>query len=247
MKNFCKTLPEFSIGCNGSIPCCGIGTFGLNEKDLLNLFCNYNYLNMLLDTAAKYDNEKDVAAALLKSSICRESVFITSKISFAQQQTMTSREALSESLENLKTNYLDLYLIHSPKYDNSVDTWKELIELQSEEMVRHIGVSNFSEQNLQEIFNQTQKWPEVNQIAINPFASKETMDLVKFCQERNIQVQASSPFGGIAGKDEWHTLNITRREYLLYLYKSNIVSIPGTKNHKHLTANFNIGGKESSC
>jgi len=240
MKDFNTKLSEFIIGGSGTIPCCGIGTFGLNENDLLGLFCNYRYSNMLLDTAAKYNNEKNIAAALQRSAIDRKNVFITSKISSVQQQSMTARQALSESLEKLETDYLDLYLIHSPRYDYFVDTWKQFIELKSENLVRHIGVSNFTEQNLQKLFDHTQKWPEVNQISVNPFVNKETMDMIRFCQDRNILMESAAPFGGAERKYEWRTLHITREEYLLYLYKLNIVSIPGTKNYKHLIENFNV-------
>jgi diketogulonate reductase-like aldo/keto reductase len=240
MKGFNTKLPEFMIGGNGTIPCCGIGTFGLNENDLLNLFGNYKYSNMLLDTAAKYNNERDIATALRNIVINRNDIFITSKISFAQQQSMTVQQALFESLKKLETDYLDLYLIHSPRYDNFVDTWKQLMELQSEKLLRYIGVSNFTEQHLQKIFDCTQKWPEVNQITVNPFVNQETMNLIKFCQERNILVESAAPFGGADRKNEWRGLHTTRNEYLLYLYKLNIVSLPGTKHYKHMLENFNV-------
>ena len=199
---------------------------------------------MLLDTAAKYNNEKDIAAALRSSSIDRKNTFITSKMSFAQQQSMVARQALSESLERLETDYLDLYLIHSPRYDYFVDTWRQLIELQSEKLVRHIGVSNFTEENLQEIWDHTRRWPEVNQIAVNPFVNKETVDLIRFCQERNILVESAAPFGGAERKDEWCNLHITRQKYLFYLYKLNIVSIPSTKHYGHMLENFNAFSNE---
>jgi methylglyoxal/glyoxal reductase len=241
MKDFNNhRLPEFMIGNGGTIPCCGIGTYGLNKAILLELFHYYQYSKILLDTAAKYDNEKDIAFALRNSNIRREDVFITSKISFVQQQTMSTRQALFESLTKLETEYLDLYLIHSPRYVGFVDTWKQLMELQSEKLIKYIGVSNFTEEHLQKIFDNSLRWPDVNQIAINPFSDEKTMNLIGFCKEKNILIEAAMPFGGICETERWKVLDISRRDFLRCLYKRNIVSLPGTQKYAHMLYNFDI-------
>lgn len=143
------------------------------------------------DTAWLYGNEGDVGKAILESSIEREEIFITTKVWNSDQGYRSTIAACERSLKRLGLDYVDLYLIHWPVEGQNNNTWKAMIQLLREGMTRAIGVSNYEIFHLQEIFQNFDVIPSVNQVEFHPFLYQEK--LLEFCKNNNIQLEAYSP------------------------------------------------------
>jgi diketogulonate reductase-like aldo/keto reductase len=144
-----------------------------------------------IDTAWLYGNEIDVGRAIRESCIEREEIFITTKVWNSDQGYQSTLEACDRSLKLLGLPYVDLYLIHWPVEGRGKDTWKAMIQLLNEGKTRAIGVSNFEVFHLQEIFQNFDVIPSVNQVEFHPFLFQEK--LLEFCKNSNIQLEAYSP------------------------------------------------------
>lgn len=150
----------------------------------------------LIDTAMVYQNEDGVGRAIAQSGIDRQELFITTKLWNSDQGADKVRSALLASLERLKLDYVDLYLIHWPMPARGlyVETWKELIKLQSEGLVKSIGVSNFNIEHLEELKKHTSVLPAVNQVELHPYFQQR--ELREYCQANSTRVESWSPIGG---------------------------------------------------
>jgi len=144
-----------------------------------------------IDTAWLYGNEIDVGRAIRESGIEREEIFITSKVWNSDQGYQSTLAACDRSLKLLGLPYIDLYLIHWPVEGRGKDTWKAMIQLLNEGKTRAIGVSNFEVFHLQDIFQNFDVIPSVNQVEFHPFLFQEK--LLEFCKNSNIQLEAYSP------------------------------------------------------
>ena len=148
-----------------------------------------------IDTAAIYANEDGVGAGLSRAGLPREDVFVTTKIWNDAQGMHKTAQALDASLKRLKLDYVDLLLIHwpVPKQDLYVETWQALAQARDAGKVRSIGVSNFTEEHLQRLVDETGIVPTLNQIELHPFFQQH--DLRAVHQRMGIRTQAWSPLG----------------------------------------------------
>ncbi len=175
------------------IPVVGFGTFRSKGKDAYEatshaLKAGYRHI----DTAAVYDNEKDVGAAIRESGIPREELFITSKLHNRDQGYLSTKRAFKRSLSELGLDYLDLYLIHWPKsYEASADSYQALEELYEEGFIRAIGVSNFTFHHLEHLFETAVVTPHVNQIECHIFLQQTKLH--EFCMKHGIHIEAYAP------------------------------------------------------
>lgn len=144
-----------------------------------------------VDTAAMYHNEHGVGKVILESGIPRHEIFLTTKIWNSDQGYQSTFRAFEKSLEKLQTDYIDLYLIHWPKGELSVETWKAMEELYEQGRIRAIGVSNFLVHQLKHLTANSQIKPMVNQFEFHPRLIQP--DLLKFCKDNQIQVEAWRP------------------------------------------------------
>lgn len=144
-----------------------------------------------IDTAAFYENEVGVGAALKASGVPRESVFVTTKVWNDRQGYEETLKAFEESRKKLGLDYLDLYLIHWPVKGKYKETWRALEKLAREGFVRAIGVSNFKEHHLEDLLSGCEINPAVNQIELHPRLTQE--DVRAYCKEKKIAVEAWSP------------------------------------------------------
>lgn len=144
-----------------------------------------------IDTAAIYRNEEGVGRAIKASGVPREELFITTKVWNKAQGYEITLEAFERSMSKLGLDYLDLYLIHWPVQGKYLDTWRALEKLYEEGKVRAIGVSNFQIHHLQDIFEIAKVRPMVNQVEYHPKLAQ--VELLSFCKENNVQMQAWSP------------------------------------------------------
>jgi len=144
-----------------------------------------------IDTAAIYKNEKGVGNALKASGIPRNELFITTKAWNDNQRNNTVMEGFEESLELLQTDYIDLYLIHWPVIGKYNATWKVMEKIYRSGRAKAIGVSNFLQHHLEDLFKIAEIKPMVNQVECHPYLVQQT--LINFCQANNIVYEAWSP------------------------------------------------------
>lgn len=199
-----KSLSDvYVLSNNVKIPCIGFGTWQSPDGEVAissveeAIRVGYRHI----DTAAIYGNEESVGIAIKNSNIPREEIFVTSKVWNTDQGYDSTLKAFDESLRKLGLDYLDLYLIHWPVpkifKDNwekiSIETWRAFEKLYKDGKVRAIGVSNFKPHHIQNLIDNCEIVPMVNQIQLHPGLNQE--EIVKYCRENNILIEAYSPFG----------------------------------------------------
>ncbi len=141
-----------------------------------------------IDTASMYRNEESVGAALKRSGLPRDEVFVTTKL--MPTHASAARE-LGKSLKRLKLDYVDLYLIHWPTPLLHTRYWRQLESLQEHGLTREIGVSNYSRNQLETLKQNGHKTPAVNQVRFSPFHYRR--QLLEYCNEHGIVLEAYSP------------------------------------------------------
>ncbi len=175
-----SAIPDLTLNDGNTIPQLGFGVFQVpppeTERVTLDaLEAGYRHL----DTAQMYGNEKGVGAAIAASGLRREDVYVTTKLNNAFHRPDDARRVFEQSLTDLGTSYVDLFLIHWPlptRYDGDfVSTWKTLIEFAADGRARSIGVSNFTVDHLARLAAETDVVPAVNQIEVHPYFGNEAV------------------------------------------------------------------------
>jgi diketogulonate reductase-like aldo/keto reductase len=175
------------------IPLLGLGVFQASSGDETRnavkwaLEAGYRHI----DTARIYGNEADVGAALKKSGVPREDVFVTTKLWNSDHGYDKTLRACDASLERLGLAYVDLYLVHWPVAGPRLDTWRAMETLLADGKCRSIGVSNYMVRHLEELLGACKIAPAVNQVELSPFLHPQ--DLVQFCAAEGIVLEAYSP------------------------------------------------------
>ncbi len=237
-----------TLNDNSTIPQVGFGTWQLNDETALRTVQFAMSLGVRhIDTAAIYDNESAVGEAIQKSGIARNKIFLTSKVWNDDQGYDTTIQACKESLRQLNTGYLDLYLVHWPVADQRVETYKALETLQKDGLVKSIGVSNFMVNHIEELLTKTSVVPAVNQIEIHPFNYQQRKDVVEFCQEKGIAIEAYSPLVQAERFDNpilmaiAQTLRKTVPQILIrWSLQHNFVVIPRSSSNEHIRDNYDV-------
>jgi len=145
----------------------------------------------LIDTAASYLNEEAVGRGLRASGVARDELFVTTKLWVQDAGYERTRQAIDASLQRLRLDYLDLYLIHQP-YGDVHGAWRAMQEAYQAGKLRAIGVSNFHPDRLMDIKAFNQVPPAVNQVEVNPFLQQA--DNLAFMRDNDVQAQAWAPF-----------------------------------------------------
>ena len=145
----------------------------------------------LIDTAAAYMNEEAVGAAIRKSNVPREELFITTKLWVQDATYEGAKQAIDTSLAKLGLDYLDLYLIHQPMKDY-LGAYRAMEEAYREGKLRAIGVCNFYPNRLCDFCESVEIIPAVNQVELHPFFQQE--DALQLMHEYGVQPQAWGPF-----------------------------------------------------
>ena len=155
----------------------------------------------MIDTASRYENEAEVGEAERKSGIPREEIFLATKMWPTEMGYEETKEAFARSVNKLRTDYIDLYLIHWPRLNPQDmqwrqkirDTWRAMEELYEAGKIRAIGISNFRPHHIEALLKTAKIAPMVNQIRLCPGETQD--ELVAYCKERNILLEAYSPLG----------------------------------------------------
>lgn len=157
-----------------------------------------------IDTAFKYKNEIGIGKGIKECGINREQLFITTKISDKVKNYEEAKQMINTSLENLGLDYMDLCLIHAPRpykemieptgktyNEENLAVWKAMEEAYSEGKIKALGVSNFSKEDIENLLENATIKPMVNQIKVH--IGFTPLDIIEFCQENDILVEAFSP------------------------------------------------------
>lgn len=179
-----------------SIPQMGVGTWTLKgnvAKNNVRMALEAGFRH--IDTAQMYENEAEVGQGILDSGVAREEIFLTTKVNTGvmREGSEAVRKSIEESIAKLKTDYLDLLLIHWPVKDCIKETWQVMEGFVEEGKIRSIGLSNFNPHHLDDLLSYAKIRPVVNQIELHPFMSQE--ENVAYNQKHGIHVVGWAPFG----------------------------------------------------
>ena len=189
-----STIPDLTLNSGTTIPQLGFGVYQIEPKDTVEavqqaLEIGYRHI----DTAEMYQNEAEVGEAV--EAFGRDQVFLTSKLNNGFHRPDDARRAFDETLSKLRTDAIDLFLIHWPLptlYDGDfVSTWKTLIEFLSDGRARAIGVSNFQVPHLERLAAETDVVPAVNQIEAHPYVLND--EVREYGRAHGILTEAWSP------------------------------------------------------
>ena len=164
-------IPTYTLNDGRTLPKVGFGTYPLRgEEGIAAILSALEVGYRLVDTAVNYGNEEEVGEAIRRSGIPREEIQVTSKLPGRHHGYHDALASVRGSLERLGLEYLDLHLIHWPNPDRGryQEAWQALVQLQQDDLVRSVGVSNFTEQHLRRVIDDTGVTPAVNQIELHP-------------------------------------------------------------------------------
>lgn len=199
-----------------------------------------------IDTAAAYGTEKGVGLGIKKSGIDRKELFITSKLWFTENSEEGATRGIERTLNNLQTDYVDLYLIHQPLGD-IYGAWRGLIKAMKAGKIKAIGLDNVTQAKLAEFVYFNDVVPAVNMVDVNVFNQRKS-DQEEFTQ-LGVQTEAWSPLGhGMKELFENSVLKAIGEKYgknptqivLRWFMQRDIVAIPMTTNPEHMQQNLNI-------
>lgn len=229
------------------MPWLGFGVFkirdGLEVERAVNNALEAGYRS--IDTAALYGNETGVGKAIRDSGIPRQEIFLTTKVWNVDQRAGRTMAAFEESLQRLDTDYVDLYLIHWPVKGYYQDTWAVMEEIYQSGRSRAIGVSNFMVHHLEDILRESPIVPAVNQVEFHPYLVQP--NLLKFCKEHQIQVEAWSPLMKGQVATESTILKLAEKYHktpaqivLRWDLQHGVVTIPKSVNPNRIVENAQI-------
>lgn len=179
-----------------SLPLVGLGTYqmlGMPCAQAVSQALGTGY--RLVDTASRYANERSVGMGIAESGVDRSEVIVATKLGGGDHGFDAAITAAKESARRLDVSVIDIYLIHwpCPSLGRTVESWKALLTLADEGFIRVPGVSNFKQHHLQQLYDETGRWPVLNQIQCSPALPRR--ELREFMQEKGIQAQAWQPTG----------------------------------------------------
>lgn len=253
--NFNSLEDTYTLNNGVKIPIIGFGTWQTPDGDIakhaVEVALNAGYRH--IDTAAAYGNEKSVGQAIKNSGINRHDLFITTKLWNADHGYKSAKTAIDRSLQNLKVDYLDLYLIHWPNpvdmrdhwAEANAESWRAMEEAVQAGKIRAIGVSNFRKRHLDELLKTAEIKPVVNQIMLNP--SDLQPDVVKVNNELKLLSEAYSPLGtgGLLGNE---TVNEIASEVgkspaqvlIRWSLEHGFLPLPKSVHDKYIRANAEV-------
>ena len=235
----------------------GLGTWLIDNDKVGEVVKNAITLGYIhIDTAQAYENEEGIGKALKEAHVKREEVFITSKVRAEIKNYNDAKASISESLKKLKTDYIDLMLIHCPqpwdeygqayRYEKeNLEVWKALVEAYNEGKLKAIGVSNFNIADLNNIINNSKVVPMVNQCACYP--GNTPIEIIDFCKKNDILFEAYSPNAHGRAKDNEKVMMLANKYNksfaqicLKYGLSLDVVILPKASSYEHLKENLDL-------
>lgn len=200
----------------------------------------------LIDTAQSYYNEEQVGNAIAKSGIPRDEIFLTTKVWLSNYGYEETEKSVYQSLKKLRTDYLDLILLHQP-FGDYYGAYRALEKLYKDGIVRAIGVSNFYPDRLADICAFNEITPQINQVETHPFNQQKAAQ--QYMEQRNVQIECWAPFAeGRNGMFSQPILQQIASKYnksvaqiiLRWLTQRNIVTLAKSVHKNRMQENFDI-------
>jgi diketogulonate reductase-like aldo/keto reductase len=190
------SIPTHTLNDGTALPALGLGTWPMDDAEAERAVHGALELGYrLIDTAANYRNETGVGRAVARSGVPREEIVVTTKLPGRHHGYEETLASFEESRARLGLDHVDLYLIHwpLPRVGRYVDSWRAMIELREEGLVRSIGVSNFTPGHIERLERETGVLPSVNQIELHPLLPQE--ELRAFHAGKGVLTESYSPLG----------------------------------------------------
>ncbi len=239
---------EYVTLSNGvKMPILGYGVYQVTKEE-----CERCVLDALkvgyrhIDTAQAYFNEEEVGSAILKSGIPRKDIFITTKVWIDNYGYEKTKASIAESMKKLKTDYLDLVLLHQP-FSDYYGAWRALEELYDTGKIRAIGISNFYADRMVDFAAFNRIKPMVNQMETHIFNQQK--ELKKWADKYEIHLEAWGPFGeGRQGIFENPVVGEIAQKYnktaaqvmLRWNIQRGVIVIPKSTHIERMEENFNV-------
>lgn len=246
----------FKLENGVDIPKIGFGTWQSKsgEETINAVYWALKYGYRHIDTALAYGNESSVAIAIKKFGLKREEVFITTKLPAEIKTYSGAVNAFNESLKNLDTDYIDLYLIHAPwPWSNvgedctsgNIEVWQAMIELYNAGKIKAIGVSNFHVKDIEALIEATGVKPLVNQIRY--FIGNKQDKITDYCQANNILVEAYSPLATGELLNNEHLIDMSKKYNksiakicLRFCLQNNTLPLPKSVTESRILDNLDV-------
>ncbi|MES2459704.1 MAG: aldo/keto reductase [Armatimonadota bacterium] len=242
------TVPTIALNDGQAIPQLGYGLWQVPNDEAhaaVTEALKVGYRS--IDSAKIYENEKGLGDALAQSDIPRDQLFITTKLWNEDQGFDNALRAFDASLERLRLDYVDLYLIHWPSAHRGLyaESWKALVRIKEEGRARSVGVSNFTTAHLQQIIDDTGVTPALNQIELHP--RFQQTELRAFHARHGIATESWSPLGQGKLLDD-PTLTTIAQKYdktpaqvvLRWHLDNGLITIPKSVTPSRIAENFQV-------
>lgn len=248
-------MRKYALNTGQKFPVIGFGTWEIASDDeaktavLSALEAGYR----LIDTARIYGNERGVGEAIRESGLRREEIIVTTKLWNDDQGGYDrARQACQQSLEKLGLDYLDLYLIHWPATSRRHESWQAFEKLEEEGLIRAAGVSNYTVEHLEDLAERSPLVPAVNQVEFHPFIYEQQADLLDYCEEQGILVEAYSPLSRIShppppaaiSRVADHHHKTPQQIMLRWCIQHGTLPLPRSTNPDHIRSNLQINDFE---
>jgi diketogulonate reductase-like aldo/keto reductase len=240
-------LPFTTLNNGVQMPLLGIGVYAPKQTNEVQQAVEWALESgcRLIDTASAYGNEREVGDAIRESGLSRSDVFITTKVWNDDQGYTRTLRAFNRSLERLRLDVVDLYLIHWPIKEHRHETWRALEKIYMDGRARAIGVSNHYPDQLDELLTEAIIKPAVNQIEFSPYCYLP--EVLDYCRQKNIQPEGYAPV--VRGqKAEDPKLVALARKYgkstyqllIRWSLQHGVVTIPKSVKRERIQENFDV-------
>jgi diketogulonate reductase-like aldo/keto reductase len=239
------------------IPKLGLGTWFIDNQNAVQAVKDATKMGYRhIDTAQAYGNESGVGEGIRASNIDREDVFVTTKLAAELKSYKEAVPSIDESLQKLGLDYIDMMIIHSPKpwakfqesepyFEGNREAWSALEEAYKAGKLRTIGLSNFGKADIDNILESCTVKPMVNQILAH--ISNTPKELIEYCKEKNILIEAYSPIGHgellknqeIKAIAEKYSVSVPQIG-IRYCLQLGLLPLPKTANQKHMKTNAEV-------
>jgi len=246
-----------TLNNNIKIPQLGLGTWFIDDANVaeaVKAAATLGYRHF--DTAQAYGNERGVGEGIQNCGISREELFVVSKVAAEHKTYEDAKQGIDETLKKMGLDYLDMMIIHSPQPWDKVNqcddryvegnraAWKALEDAYKEGKLRAIGVSNFQISDLKNLMETCEIKPMVNQILCH--ISNTPLELIKFCQENDIVIEAYSPIahGEILHQPEIKAIadkyGVSVPQLCIRYVQLGAIALPKTANPSHMENNSKV-------
>ena len=248
----------FTLNNGVKIPKLALGTWKIPDNEVASpvqtaLKMGYRHI----DTAQAYHNEKGVGQGIKDSGISRDQIFVNSKVEAEIKNYQEAKKSIDETLTRMDLDYLDMMIIHNPQpwkevnqsddrhFEGNIETWRALEDAMKKGKLRAIGVSSFQPEDLQNLIDNSDVKPMVNQILCHIGATPKK--LIDFCQEHDIVVESFSPVAHgealtnntIKSMAEKYQVSVAQL-CIRYDWQLNTVVLPKSVNPEHMKQNSEL-------